>query len=145
MQAIQSYLKNQALGNIFSKAKALAIANQKLQNLLPKPLQSHCQIANFTNTYATIATNSAPYLTQLQYLKPTLLQGLQQIPSLKRITELNFTIIPHLYPPQTPQQNTPILTENAKELVHMAANRAKDKKLKSALEKLAQAQPPQEE
>jgi len=137
MKNIQSYLNNQSLGNVFSKAKILAKANTHLQSTLPPALQPHCQIANFTASYITIATDSATYLTQLKCLQVVLLQSLQQLPPFQTISTVHFIIIPSLCEPPTPTAQVPVISDLAKDLVQTTAARIQNTRLKQALEHLA--------
>lgn len=100
-----------SLQTIQQKALALAKLNQAVSALLPKPLQTHCRVANLRQNTLILEVESANWLNRLRYEQETLRLTLRAsiLPSLAGIA---MYINPNI---ASDQRNIKELAENPPE------------------------------
>lgn len=145
------------LKSILKKAHSLRKLNELLQQFLPSPLKTHCQIANYyqdsskkaekkraakmkesawhTVTKVIIATDSAAWNMVLQFYLPTLL-GELQLQGLSNLEQLESFIQP-VSSHTPPRPSAPKLSAQSSAALTLAAKYCKDPGLSEALNRLA--------
>ena len=64
--------------NLLEKMNCLKSLTQSVQAFLPKPLNEHCKVAEFTNQTVTLSTDASVWLARLRFLESSLSSHFQK-------------------------------------------------------------------
>ncbi|WP_069471296.1 DUF721 domain-containing protein [Candidatus Marithrix sp. Canyon 246] len=85
---------SEILSNLSAHHNILKKLNHQLQEDLPKPLNQHCQVANFRDKILVIYTESSLWATRLRYIAPALIKQWQQDNLMSIIEQLEIKVRP---------------------------------------------------
>jgi len=116
--------------------KALRLEDMILQHL-DMELRPRCQLVTIRDNTLVLQTESAAWATRLRFQQGALLQQLQQIPVLSKLTKILVKVRPQAKIAKPPQRAKPISADNA-EHVKAVAEGLGDDELSRALKRLAE-------
>jgi hypothetical protein len=108
-----------------------------VRELLPAPLNQHCQVANIRDQHLILIADSSVWATMLHYHAPALLQQLNQLPGLEHISNIRTRISPHYHGTSGVNPSPAMLPESTAALIGNLADSMSNPALKKALLKLA--------
>ncbi|WP_455203998.1 DUF721 domain-containing protein [Kaarinaea lacus] len=134
MKSVNRILTAQSSGlqTLLERAEALNQIRQRLQQILPAPVDQHVHLANIRDNSAVIIADSAVWLTKARYLAPDILGFLRQEAGLEQLQKVLFKVEPPVTAPQA-IESKPKISDNTAELLVSTAKIVADPKLKASL------------
>lgn len=96
MKKISAFIAsaNSLLENYTRTANYIMALTDKVRQHLPKPLQLHCQVANYRDGILIVQTDNAAWATQLRYILPEVQTRLQTYPEFKALNSIRYFVRP---------------------------------------------------